>query len=303
MSRPLYRDAALEPARRPPGGHAGLWFDKFCDRWRTSDGAWTMRPGRGDKDGNPKFDWIRHMAAASPVGDRRDLDDYALRRQRLVASHGGRSVVFEAESRFVTGLGRSHPVENGFAWHPTLGAPFLPGSSVKGLARAWAESEADPRPDRRRIERAFGTQGRTGTLCFLDAIPLAPVRLEADVMTPHYAGWSPEKPPGDWMSPVPIPFLAVAAGARLLFSLLPRRASGADDLDPATDWLASALEWAGAGAKTAVGYGRFVRHDAATRALIDRAAAERARTEAEKPRRAAGAWRSRENRKRKRWKR
>ena len=84
----------------------------------------------------------------------------------------------------MTGLGRSHPVENGFAWHPTLGMPYLPGSSVKGMVRAWAEQETDPRPASEELDRLLGKQNSAGSVCFLDALPIKPVKLEADVMTP-----------------------------------------------------------------------------------------------------------------------
>ena len=79
-------------------------------------------------------------------------------------------------------------------------------------------------------------------------------------MTPHFAGWTEREPPGDWLSPTPIPFLTTAAGTPFLFGIVPIRAAGNDDLKTASAWLRAALSWAGAGAKTAVGYGRF-RHD------------------------------------------
>jgi len=158
----------------------------------------------------------------------------------LVARLSGKYFVFKSTSRFVTGLGRSHPIENGFAWHPTLGTPYLPGSSIKGMVRAWARKEMEG-------------------VCFLDALPLAPVQLEADIMTPHYANWTAEKPPGDWCSPNPIPFLTAAPGTAFFFSFLPRAGKSASDLDSLGEWLGDALLEAGAGAKTSIGYGRFVR--------------------------------------------
>ena len=70
---------------------------------------------------------------------------------------------------------------------------------------------------------------------------------------------------GDWRSPTPIPFLTVAQGAALLFGVVPRRALAASDLDTVSAWLRDALEWAGGGAKTAVGYGRFHHDEEQTR--------------------------------------
>ena len=244
MTLPLYK-SATQPSRSS-GDHAGLWFDKFCDRWGDS---WTMM-------GEQKLEWIK-MVANRPVGTQEQICESVRRLKQLMKARGGRFEVFTSESRFVTGLGRSHPVENGFAWHPTLGTPFLPGSSVKGLIRSWAKMDAEPRPSCQNLDRLLGQPEQTGRVCFLDAIPVAPVQLEADVMTPHYAGWDEKNPPGDWRSPTPIPFLTTAAETSFLFGFIPCHGATKDDLDTIAIWLRSALEWAGAGAKTAVGYGRF----------------------------------------------
>jgi CRISPR-associated protein Cmr6 len=245
--RPLY--AAAGSARRKDGGHPGLWYDKFCDQWRINGGQWSMS---AEDRGNPKVTWINQITAV-PVGAPDLLREYRHRMIRLTTSRGGLVEVFLAEARFVTGLGRSHPVENGFAWHPTLGTPYLPGSSLKGLVKAWAVEQG--RKDE--AERVLGGHSTVGRVLLLDAIPVEPVRLEADVMTPHYAGWTPEKPPGDWRSPTPIPFLTAAAGTTLLVTLLPTPAGTANELEHVQNWLRGALSAMGAGAKTAVGYGRF----------------------------------------------
>ena len=293
MPRPLYDAAAREPADRESGGHAGLWFDKFCNRWRVKNGSWTM--SSQNKGSNPKLDWIRTVADR-PIGTGDQIDESALRLARLVHRRGGRAAIFTTEARFVTGLGRSHPVENGFAWHPTLGTPYLPGSSVKGLVRSWAEMDARPRPDAMTRGRLLGAPGKAGGMCFLDAVPIAPVRLEADVMTPHYAGWSEDDPPGDWRSPNPVPFLATAAGTSFLFGIIPCQAVVNGDLDTVSAWLRSALAWAGAGAKTAVGYGRFRHDDEQTTRWLRRVSDEdskrnEARTRLEAMKSPQGRWR------------
>lgn len=246
MARPLYRTG--DDRKPQPRGHAGLWFDKFCDTWPP---AWKMRAP-------DKLKWIE-QTTGQVVGNRAQIRESTSRMMRLARMLGGRAEVYEAESRFVTGLGRSHPVENGFAWHPTLGTPFLPGSSVKGMVGAWAKAEQEVKRDR--ILSILGSQGQVGRVRFLDAVPTDPVSLEADVMTPHYAGWNPQQPPGDWCSPTPIPFLTTAPGTRFVFGVVPILSTQADDLDVVVDWLDQALRWAGAGAKTAVGYGRMQRDD------------------------------------------
>ncbi len=245
--QPLYETAGKVPARRDPDGHAGLWFDKFCNKW---DGNWNVS----------KTDWISAFTECE-AGTRNQIEENALRLLRLVRRCRGRAEVFTTASRFVTGLGRSHPLENGFAWHPTLGVPYLPGSSMKGMVHAWTKQEADPEVSGETAAPLPGCPENTGRVIFLDAIPVAPVRLEADILTPHYAGWDEECPPGDWRSPVPVPFLVTAAQTPFLFAVIPcrhhSRNNHADDLETIFAWLRSALAWAGAGAKTSVGYGRF----------------------------------------------
>lgn len=247
MPRPLYKNLA-HASLQLGTGNAGLWYDKLCDRWSDD---WTLS-GDGDK----KLAWIETVTKQR-VGLEQLLAESTARVLRLTRAKGGAFGIFVTESRFVTGLGRSHPVENGFAWHPAFGVPYLPGSSIKGLVRAWAERDAEPRPSPDRVGEILGSAGAAGQVVFLDAIPIAPVQLEADVMTPHYAGWSPDEPPGDWCGPVPVPFLVAAPQNAFAFSLLPARASGATALTEVFAWLRAALEDAGAGAKTSVGYGRF----------------------------------------------
>ncbi len=278
MARPLYSTAVQQPTTRGPEGNAGLWFDKFCDRWRDSGPAWSMA---ADDSGNPKLEWICGLADGS-VGAQAHIGEFSCRLMQLVTRRSGQVAVFKTESRFVTGLGRSHPVENGFAWHPTLGAPYLPGSSIKGMVRAWAREQVEPSPNRDIVARLLGEPGRAGSVCFLDAVPVAPVQLEADVMTPHYAGWSMNDPPGDWCSPTPIPFLTTAAGTKFLFGVVPCAPLEDGDLDTVFRWIESALAWAGAGAKTAVGYGRMVRDEAATTQLVESVRRQQERVEAER---------------------
>ncbi len=172
MARPLYR--LLEGVvLAPDSGHRGLWYDKFCDTWSDD---WHLRTVG---ETNPKLKWITR--ASGDVGSAQDLRDYAERFANLVDARGGEYLIAASESRFVTGLGLSHPVENGFAWHPTLGTPYLPGSSVKGLTKSWAQGEQQCPED---VARIFGLAGQIGTVVFLDAVPVQPVRVEPDVLTP-----------------------------------------------------------------------------------------------------------------------
>jgi hypothetical protein len=112
------------------------------------------------------------------------------------------------------------------------------------------------------IDRVFGPEPKAGlhagSVIFLDALPVEPVALDADVMTPHYGPWYQKgDPPGDWHSPTPIPFLTVAPGQTFQFALLPRTPADKADCETTATLLKDALQTLGAGAKTAVGYGQF----------------------------------------------
>lgn len=231
---PLYGRAA--DARNE--GHAGLYYDKFFDKWSE---IWSLK-SKGDR--SPKQEWVAGIAK-NKVGDVGLLSEYRSRVVQLVTARGGQLWVYKTEERLVTGTGRSHPVENGFVWHPTLGVPYLPGSSIKGLIG---------QKDR---EGVLGSRTRVGRVICLDAIPTCPVKLEADVMTPHYSPWSPENPPGDWRPPTPIPFLTVAPGTEFLLAGFPRTKHDSDAVEALGTWLEEVLGDMGAGAKTAVGYGRM----------------------------------------------
>lgn len=252
MARPLY-ETETELTERPVESNVGLWYDKFCDQWLEE---WDGLGETGKKN------WIQGVTKG-PVGDSRLIKEVVSRRLNQIEKCGGTPLYLKTEGSFVTGLGRNHPVENGFAWHQSLGTPYLPGSSVKGIVRSWAkvwEEEADGV-----INRIFGPRGpdspSVGSVIFLDAIPLDPVQLKPDVMTPHYGPYyQGNEPPADWHNPVPVPFLVVDSKQDFLFGLLPRRPTETldkEDCQKAVMWLKMALKYVGGGAKTAIGYGRF----------------------------------------------
>jgi CRISPR-associated protein Cmr6 len=170
----------------------------------------------------------------------------------------------EPEWRLVTGLGdKANAHEIGLALHGTYGWPVIPGSSLKGLAAAWARDNA-PLAD---VQRVLGTPrpgsrrdaATRGTVCFLDAIPAGqPAEVLADVLTPHVkpyydrlaAGADPLVPPAEYHNPIPVTFLTVRG--RYAVDLY---GTDRDDLDLAARWLTEAGDDLGAGAKTAAGYG------------------------------------------------
>lgn len=171
----------------------------------------------------------------------------------------------EPEWRLAVGLGdKANAHEIGLALHGTYGWPVIPGSSLKGLAAAWATgSGADPADITRVLggprPGVAGGPARQGSVRFLDALPDGkPAAVEPDVQTPHVkpyydsiaTGSAKPVPPAEYHNPVPLMFLTV----RGAYAVDLYGTSGAD-LDLAAEWLAKAGDELGAGAKTAAGYG------------------------------------------------
>ena len=271
MTLPLYEHIFHEKNRivRAPGkGNTGLWYDKFFQNWQR--GKWQLK----DK---AKLDWIKQVVwekesqvVRRRIGDFHLLADYNNRIYRMVQALGGETRVYSTNWHLATGLGLSHPLENGMTWQHNLGVPYLPGSTVKGIVRTWAEEWATNYSPGD-IDRIFGPSSdkdknsndekTVGTIIFFDALPVQPVKLAADIMTPHYQEYysSTDKLPGDWYNPNPIPFLVVGEGQLFMFALAPRKKENISDLELVLQWLDEALTITGAGAKTASGYGRFTR--------------------------------------------
>ena len=261
---PIYHGEEDWPAVFETRFNAGLWFYKFCNEWSSFPGrGWSNWDGMGDQG---KRAWLEQFDG-KVVGDSSMIKEMIKRRRRLIEARGGTTLDMKTTSRFVTGLGREHPVENGFTWHHTLGAPYLPASGFKGVLRTWA-SQWDS-ADSTTTDRIFGNHDDDeigiGSLVFFDALPTSLVRLDLDVMTPHYSPWyrsdeGDPKPPADWHSPTPIPFLTVSKNSGFSFAVAPRDPNNEahrKDMEKVVEWIPLALDFIGAGAKTAVGYGRF----------------------------------------------
>lgn len=280
MKCPLYKeavDAQLWQSARSP--HFGLLFDKFADAWQTTEGRWEF-----DK-GNDPGAWTRQFSGRL-CGHPGALEEVCHRQAELVHAFDGRILCFINVSRFVIGMGREHPMENGFTLHHTLGVPYLPASGLKGVLAAWLREvrpgDWDWKKSRWKKDTDgacwFGTQDSAGRLALLDMVPAKQPKLVVDIMTPHYGPYYQDgEVPGDWHSPTPIPFLAVEKGQIWQVAIIPgpvsvgasnkHRALEKSEMAELADRLVEALDWLGAGAKTAVGYGRFER-DSATEEQI-----------------------------------
>jgi CRISPR-associated protein Cmr6 len=280
MVTPLYKGYDNpRPPQKNLTSHKGLWFERFFNKY---DRDWLVpKPEKNEDSSEQK--WITELG--SSCGDAKPLLSHALSQSQLCKDLQGTSKIFKTNWHFVTGMGNNHPVENGMTWHPTLGTPYLTGASVKGLLRSWMEEWSDLGEDALtgKLHHWFGSEtkeakeNQAGCFIFFDALPVNPATLTCDIMTPHMGKWYsdgasiqndsdkkeqkgnyPETLPADWHNPIPIPFLVVKQ-ASLQFSIAPRPHSrvSEEELEEAMEMLSLALEYLGAGAKTAVGYGRF----------------------------------------------
>lgn len=256
--------------------HAGLWFERYFNAYQ-SDFT--------DIDNNQRADYLKAIARKQH-GDTTRLKRQALRQRQLLISENGQARLMTCQGNFVTGLGNAHPLENGFTWHPTLGMPYLPGSSVKGLLRSLIETSYHGADKTEVLTLWFGSASKepddnqqAGALIFLDALPVQACDLHVEVMTPHQGDWyakcaqqphAGKAQPGDWHNPVPVTYL-VARNLTLQFAVLPRPGAPQVDFNHVWQALEHALAWLGAGAKTAIGFGQFAANPSAEAKLGEEA--------------------------------
>jgi CRISPR-associated protein Cmr6 len=217
-------------------------------------------------------------------GGKDDFAGLVGRRKAVLASPEVKAVCHPvtSTSRLVCGMGLPHPVETSILLDRLTGAPYLPGSSVKGMLRGAAKlaaagefptdfvSPQDASFWKGNLDLIFGpavekTSGPAkGEMVFYDALPEKWPVLELDVLTPHYAEYYSDKegrnPPADWYNPTPVYFLAVKAGTSFLFwyrSLAGDPQKRTQDEDAIARLLPVALDWLGIGGKKSSGYGWF----------------------------------------------
>ncbi len=124
-SYPIPRGAAdaFQAHKGKSPQNAGLIFDRFVPDTRDSNEA--------------KKEGLRQVVDAEQRADTQLLTALNARSERDAASVRAISFALKTDWRFITGLGRKGPLEAGFTFN-RYGFPILPGSSVKGIARAYA---------------------------------------------------------------------------------------------------------------------------------------------------------------------
>jgi CRISPR-associated protein Cmr6 len=219
MKYPIPKQSAEALPRIGKSTNPGLLFDRFTPALALAHNK--EEETKWKKEGFNNV--IAHRA------DKDALDHYQARWNLVIAQTGATSFKMKTDWRFIAGLGRKGALEVGFTFH-RYGFPMLPGSSVKGIARAVAFyeiaeklglegkalskldealSEGDakkyaermneiPRADEvkelaRNFRLVFGTTEQAGKAIFFDAIPQKPPKLELDIINPHYPDYYGDK--------------------------------------------------------------------------------------------------------------
>ncbi|MDO9559798.1 MAG: type III-B CRISPR module RAMP protein Cmr6 [Syntrophales bacterium] len=252
-------------------GNFGLWYNKFIPL----SGAFKPSDENG-KDTMPvehyfkRYEKMKNNAADMLKRKHEELDNYCInfppgKYEEVV-------ICATLSSPLITGIGESHPHEVSMVFDHNMGIPYIPASGVKGITRFVHTVMQIPEAiEKDAIEKGyfndeagwtyvpdlFGTQKSRGKVVFLDAYPETVPCLHTDIMNPHYGPYySDGAPPADHHNPTPIKFLTVAKGTTFIFRAVAEKKENLPEKVRAA--LTKALTEEGVGAKTAVGYGRFV---------------------------------------------
>lgn len=286
MTTPLIRDD-LRPLydATQDAPHPGLLLQRGLPEHREGDSEARTRHvarvcGSGrDEKARGKGESRDRSASAEPARTH-DADGFyqrAYRRWKQATSDAMRfrSVVLTLETRLFIGLAGGGMLETGCAIGHSHGAPYIPGSSVKGVVNAHARErfDAGETKDGRAIcDELFGAPttadwpaGLSGLLTFHDAwwVPESAARpLAPEIVTTHhpdYYGHDGREPATDFDSPVPNAQIAVHGAFRFVIEGPPTIEGPlpAAWLVLAEQILVAALSTRGAGARTRTGYGLF----------------------------------------------
>src|SRR6266702_1764661 len=148
--------------------------------------------------------WLKTIESGSYI-DTRLTESVYQRWLNITTAEGAQHFSAITDWRMVVGLGGETVLETDLTLHHLYGIPYIPGSALKGLTRAYAVTEekdfyipenkpvdervpsTDTDNDHPDIKRIFGTQKDSGTVIFLDAMPQkGKAQLILDIMNPHY---------------------------------------------------------------------------------------------------------------------
>jgi CRISPR-associated protein Cmr6 len=242
--------------------HVGLALDRYLREW----------PDDSTEKGKQFANFI-DCARGLPVSVFYEASYQRWRGIMLEQAAEGNAYLWcgKVDGRLFLGTGGVSPLEAAVTLHHTYGMPSLPGSALKGLARAYASEKLDGQNswiEQGQIEVLFGREpsvidgewdgGDAGYVVFHDAwwIPESNKHpLTREIVTVHHPDYYNSKgktAATDFDSPTPN--VQVAIQGSFLFAV----EGPAEWVAFAMKLLQAALQAWGAGAKTAAGYGYFV---------------------------------------------
>lgn len=202
----------------------GLLYSSFFSAWAGSKDQTVDSVFKKIDEKQRLASLYQLLGQEGKCGDKRELGNTTAEQIEMITALRGQFKVFDTRGPFVSGTGKPHPTETGFTWHYTLGTPYLPGSGVKGLIKAWMKAEicfieeelyrSQTYAEIRKLEaekkdledslyKWFGTaanndkadgeyepfSGNVGDFCFHDALPIEPPTLGIGVINPHQKGY------------------------------------------------------------------------------------------------------------------
>ena len=212
--------------------HPGLELDKYARSWSAH-----LRPDKlSEHVQGPTIDRVVARSQSAPA----ELNFTALtqRRDAMLDALHARFLVAVTTGPLTLHLSRASALENaGICLHPLYGFVYLPGTGLKGMARAYAEIVWKPTQPaesaKQAILRVFGNESgepekarqRAGGVVFHDAWPVEWPLLQADIVNNHHRDYYSDKPqpPGDWEAPNPVNFLSVRPKTAFSFAVSKRR--------------------------------------------------------------------------------
>jgi len=264
-----------ELSRNMPEGNYGLWFNKYVPLGFGNKGKTQYKPCNSTGDVTEAVGY--YCRKAHEAYKTETLAHFLvckhIEQKQFCASmkrRGYEPLIFYVRSisRLITGIGYSHPTEIGMVFDHTLGVPYIPASSIKGIMRyANAKKLFEKYEDNEIFDdeaypltkEMFGSMKTSGEAIFLDAYPLKPPTLAIEIINPHYGKYYDKDDdtvfPNDCQQPVPVKFLTVEKGTEFIFRCIIPQQDSQNKNSVNSIFESAFLD--GIGAKTSIGFGRF----------------------------------------------
>jgi CRISPR-associated protein Cmr6 len=235
----------------------------ILDRYVTYGAAFNKTERRDNRDVNLRAEFVRNVCQRFAVRENNREWQAVLNAEyaqwQRVTRHAPVRFSMRAATRLIVGLGGKGVLEIGITLRHVSGLPVIPGSALKGAARAYAlytiaaehfsgrtdlnalddelgAGKHDNIPVARQFHRIFGglpgadgDGAASGECVFYDAVVMGRSGLpgegslfEADVLTPHFPDYYRNEggiAPSDDQNPIPVTFLTVAPKTRFAFAV------------------------------------------------------------------------------------